>query len=119
MFREAGFACHDYDPFYRDDPALLTGRYDFVAATEGLEHLAEPAGVLHRLLSLLRPGGWLGVMTKRVTSEDAFARWHYIRDPTHIAFFCDDTFAWIAEHYRVAVHIESADVVLLRTAALP
>ena len=46
--------------------------------------------------SMLRPGGWLGVMTKRVTTEAAFATWHYTRDPSHVAFFADATFAWIA-----------------------
>lgn len=114
MFRESGFECADYDPFFRDDRALLTRRYDFVACSEVLEHVSDPAGVLEQLLTLLRPGGWLGVMTKRVTSQAAFAKWHYIRDPTHVAFFSDETFAWIGERYSLTVHVESSDVVLLR-----
>ena len=113
MFRASGVACEDYDPFFADDRALLARTYDFIASTEVFEHLSDPAAVLRQLLAMLRAGGWLGVMTKRVTSLEAFAKWHYIRDPTHVTFFSDDTFAWIGEHHGLTVHVESADVVLL------
>lgn len=113
MFRARGFACADYDPIFADDRSLLERRYDFVASSEVFEHLADPAGVLHLVMSLLRPGGVVGVMTKRITTLDAFATWHYIRDPTHVAFYADETFAWIAERYRMKVTFESADVVVL------
>jgi hypothetical protein len=116
MFREAGFPCADYDPFFADDPRLLEeGRWDYVVASEVFEHLREPGATLERLIAMLRPKGWLGVMTKRLTSEDAFARWHYIRDPTHVAFFGDETFAWIGARHALSVHFESADVVLLQS----
>lgn len=115
MFRESGVSCVDYDPFFANDASLLTRTYDFIACTEVLEHLASPGAVIAQLMSLLRPGGLLGVMTKRVTSDAAFATWHYIRDPTHIAFFSDETFTWIGEHHGVAVRFESKDVVLLQT----
>ncbi len=113
MFRASGVACADYDPFFRDDRALLTRRYDFIACTEVVEHLSDPAGVLQQLWSMLQPGGWLGVMTKRITTESAFATWHYIRDPTHVAFFSDETFLWIGRRFGAPVHFDSKDVVLL------
>lgn len=117
MFRESGVACENYDPMFADDRELLARQYDFIASSEVFEHLADPAGVLRQLVSMLRPSGWLGVMTKRVTSPEAFARWHYIRDPTHVAFFSNATFAWIGERYGLSVHVESPDVVLLRAPA--
>ena len=115
MFRESGLDCENYDPFFADDRALLARKYDFIVSSEVFEHLSDPASVLQQLLSMLRPSGWLGVMTKRVTTPEAFARWHYIRDPTHVVFFSDATFAWIGERYGLTVHIESSDVVLLAT----
>ncbi|MGZ3455861.1 MAG: class I SAM-dependent methyltransferase [Polyangiales bacterium] len=114
MFRESGLHCADYDPMFADDQALLSRRYDYILASEVFEHLCDPGLTLRRLTSMLRPGGWLGVMTKRLFDEEAFARWHYIRDPTHVAFFSDETFAWIGRHHGFSVEIESPDVVLLR-----
>lgn len=116
MFRESGVDCAEYDPMFADDRVLLTRSYDFIACSEVFEHLSDPASVLAQLLPLLRrsgPTALLGVMTKRVTTEAAFATWHYIRDPTHIAFFSDQTFKWIGEHYGLTVRFESPDVVLL------
>lgn len=118
MFRESGVDCAEYDPMFADDRALLTRQYDFISSSEVFEHLADPAGVLTQLLGLLRPGGWLGVMTKRVTADAAFATWHYIRDSTHISFFGDRTFEWIGERYGLSVTFESPDVVLLQRAVI-
>ncbi|MFW6346660.1 MAG: methyltransferase, partial [Halomonas sp.] len=63
-----------------------------------------------------RPGGWLGLMTKRVTEREAFARWHYILDPTHVCFFSEATFRWLAESLDMSVAFPAADVVLMRKA---
>ncbi len=115
MLRESGVQCVDYDPFFAKDERVFDARYDFIASSEVFEHLAEPGAVLTRLLSVLKPQGWLGVMTKRVSTPSAFADWHYVRDPTHVCFFSDQTFAWIAEHFGMTVHTISADVVLLQS----
>lgn len=117
MFRESGVQCADYDPFFADDERVFDVQYDFIASSEVFEHLADPGAVLTRLLSMLKPQGWLGVMTKRVSTPSAFADWHYVRDPTHVSFFSDQTFAWIAEHFGMTLHIASADVVLLQATA--
>jgi predicted TPR repeat methyltransferase len=102
-----------YDKFFAPDPEPLGRRYDFITATEVLEHLACPAVVLPQLLELLQPGGWLVVMTKRARDRAAFANWHYIRDPTHISFFSDATFRWIAERDALDLEIVGPDVVAL------
>lgn len=119
MFEEAGFPMRVYDPFYAPDTTALDPNvsrpYDFIVATEVLEHLAEPGRELDRLLNLLQPGGWLGVMTKRARDRAAFAGWHYIRDPTHVCFFSDATFAFIAARHRLDLTFPGDDTVLLRT----
>jgi 2-polyprenyl-3-methyl-5-hydroxy-6-metoxy-1,4-benzoquinol methylase len=114
MFRESGLACEEYDPIFSDDRALLSRTWDFVTCTEVLEHLAQPAVVIEQLVSLVRPGAWLGVMTKRVTTEEAFASWHYTRDPSHVAFFADATLAWIARKHDLSMRLESSDVALFQ-----
>jgi hypothetical protein len=114
MFAEAGHPMAIYDPFYAPDTAVLDARYDFITATEVVEHLFDPGRELERLAGLLPPGGWLGLMTKRVTSREAFARWHYILDPTHVAFFSETSFRWLADELGMSVEFPAADVALLQ-----
>ncbi|SNY99144.1 class I SAM-dependent methyltransferase [Halomonas sp. hl-4] len=113
MFEEQGYPMTIYDPFYAPDQAALTQAYDFITATEVVEHLAQPGHVLAQLAALLTPGGYLGLMTKRVTSAEAFARWHYIADPTHVSFFSEATFRWWAAQQHFKVEFPEADVVIL------
>jgi len=114
MFAEAGHPTAIYDCYYANDPSVLEKTYDFVTASEVVEHLAEPGDVLQQLWSLLRPGGWLGLMTKRVTDREAFARWHYKNDPTHISFFSRATFEFLGERWGASPHFPHPDVVLFR-----
>jgi 2-polyprenyl-3-methyl-5-hydroxy-6-metoxy-1,4-benzoquinol methylase len=113
MLREAGMEVALYDSFYRPDEAALADSYDFICATEVVEHLHHPGVELARLWSLLRPGGCLGVMTKLVRDPDAFAGWHYKNDPTHVCFFSADTWRWWARGRAAALEIIGADVILL------
>ncbi|MCE8011765.1 class I SAM-dependent methyltransferase [Billgrantia desiderata] len=114
MFEEAGHPMAIYDPFYAPDASVLERRYDFITATEVVEHLFAPGRELARLAALLPSGGWLGLMTKRVTGEEAFARWHYILDPTHVCFFSEASFEWLAAHLGMSVEFPGADVALLQ-----
>ncbi|MEQ5801500.1 class I SAM-dependent methyltransferase [Halomonas sp. H10-9-1] len=113
MFEEAGHRMAIYDPFYAPGASVLEQSYDFITATEVVEHLFAPGKELARLASLLRPGGWLGLMTKRVTDHAAFTRWHYILDPTHVSFFGEATFRWLADELGMSIEFPAADVVLL------
>ncbi|GGX92064.1 methyltransferase [Litchfieldella qijiaojingensis] len=114
MFEEAGYPMAIYDPFYAPDTAMLERDYDFITATEVVEHLFDPGHELERLISLLRPGGWLGLMTQRVISQQAFVRWRYTHDPTHVCFFSEATFHWLGDRLNMHVEFPARDVVLLQ-----
>jgi SAM-dependent methyltransferase len=117
MLTERGYDMAIYDPFYAPDPAPLSERWDFICATEVVEHLFEPGRVLAQLWSCLRPGGYLGIMTKLVRDRAAFAQWHYKNDPTHVCFFSEATFRWWAETQRADCEWVAADALLLRKPA--
>jgi len=112
MFDEVGHVMQIYDPFYAPDVQPLQLHYDFITATEVLEHLHHPRLELDRLWSCLKPNGWLGIMTKRVLDQEAFSAWHYKNDPTHVCFFSIETFQWLAEHWCATLTILGDDVVL-------
>ncbi|MDO8861764.1 class I SAM-dependent methyltransferase [Haliea sp. E1-2-M8] len=114
MLREAGHRVSLYDPFYFPNPGALEVCYDFITATEVVEHLHRPGAELERLWALLRPGGTLGIMTKLVRDREAFATWHYKNDPTHVCFFSRDTWNWWAQCHGATAVFPENDVILLR-----
>ena len=114
MLRESGFEVALYDPFFAPEEGKLEVNYDFICATEVVEHLHQPGRELDRLWSLLRPGGWLGIMTKLAHDHDAFGRWHYKNDPTHVCFYSAATWHWWARQRPASLEIIGADVILLQ-----
>ncbi len=113
MLEEAGYPTETYDPFYANDPSKFEKHYDFITATEVVEHLSDPKFELQRLYSMLVPGGVLAIMTKRVTNKEAFASWHYKNDKTHIAFFSEASFSWLASQWSAHVEFVDSDVVFV------
>ena len=117
MLREAGCEVALYDSFFAPDQTVLSASYDFICATEVVGHLHYPGREMCRLWSLLRPGGWMGIMTKLVLDRAAFEHWHYKNDPTHVCFFSKDTWHSWARHHGANLDIIGADVVLLQRVA--
>jgi hypothetical protein len=111
MLSEQGVRMRVWDPLYAADTSVLAQRYHIVTASEVVEHFREPAAGFAQLFALLRPGGLLAVMTKRTRDHDAFTRWHYIQDPTHIAFYGEQSFAWIAARHGADLVVAGDDVV--------
>ena len=105
------------DPLFAPDASVLEQRYDFIACSEVLEHLHEPLAECERLFGLLKPGALLAVMTGfPPDAPEAFAAWHYARDPTHVAFYGPRTFAWVAARLGAELEIPDRNVALLRRA---
>lgn len=112
MFEEAGHTVALYDVFYAKNPSVFEQQYDFITATEVVEHLHQPQQELDRLWACLKPGGLLGIMTKLALNRDAFSRWHYKNDLTHVCFFSRQTFQWLAQKWEAEVTFIGKDVIL-------
>jgi len=80
MFVERGYPMALYDKFYATDKTVLKVSYDFITATEVVEHLQNPKHTLDVIWRCVNPGGYLGIMTKLVIDAAAFAGWHYKND---------------------------------------
>lgn len=117
MFREAGHQVTLYDPFFAPDKAVLATIYDVITCTETAEHFHDPSAEFSRFDALLRPGGWLGVMTCFQTDDEKFANWHYRKDPTHVVFYRETTFRTVARQYGWSCTIPRKDVVLMQKPA--
>lgn len=114
MLREAGHEVALYDPFFAPDPAPLALSWDFVTCTEVAEHFHDPAAEFARLAGMVKPGGWLAVMTCFQTDDARFADWHYRKDPTHVVFYREKTLRWIAARHGFTCEVPVKDVALMR-----
>lgn len=117
MLIAGGHSMTLYDPLFHDDPQALDATYDFVTCTEVAEHFHRPAEEFARLDRLLKPGGWLAVMTRFLVDDEAFANWHYRRDPTHVVFYREHTFLDIAGRFGWCCEFPCRDVALMRKPA--
>lgn len=117
MAREAGFGMADYDPFFADRPELLQRRYDFVTCTEAVEHFHHPRTEFDRIAGMLRPGGYLGLMTELHDTGGDFGDWWYHRDPTHVNFLSSRTVEWLAERYGWQPRFRVRAVTILQSAS--
>lgn len=116
MLEEKGYRMAIYDPFYFPDTGVLDRTYDFVTCTETFEHFYHPAREWERLLSMVKTGGWLAIMTQLVTEEISFASWHYVKDLTHVCFFSRETFQFLCKRDGLQAEFIGGNVVLLQRA---
>ena len=100
LLAAAGLQCENYDPFFFPDRP--PGPFDFLFATEVVEHFHHPAAEWPRMLSRLRPGGLLVVMTAPWEDLAAFRTWGYASDETHVAFYHRATLEWIFRRFGLA-----------------
>lgn len=117
MLGERGFPTTVWDPLFADAPGVLARRYDFISCTETAEHFHDPAAGFRRMHALLRPGGWLGLMTELWDEDTDLSNWRYLRDPTHVCFYSRATLDWLGRVYGWEVEILSKRVVLFRKPA--
>lgn len=115
MFEEQGHTMAIYDPFYANHPEVFSRTYDFIASTETAEHLHHPGKEFERLWNCLRPGGYLGIMTKVAKPDKQFfADWHYRLDNTHVTFYTKDTFRWMARQWEASLEFYPDNVMVFQ-----
>jgi len=112
LFEEAGHSMTLYDIYYQNEPAVFERVYDFITATEVVEHLREPKKDLDRVWNCLKQGGRLGIMTRMAVDQEAFSQWHYKNDLTHICFYAPATFAWLARAWNADVTFPESDIAI-------
>lgn len=114
LFGERGRNLIGFDPFYAPDDSVWSRTWDFIAGSEVLEHLHRPDLELERLFRVLKPGGWLGLLTGWRPDRTAFAAWSYLTDPTHVAFYGPRSFESIATRWQAELTLIPPRVALLR-----
>lgn len=98
MLAKEGIVCDYYDPIYHPDTLNDCKKYELIVSTEVFEHLHQPKEVFASLLGRLEEGGFLAIQTQfHPNDTEAFKKWYYHQDPTHIVFFTTQTFKRLCE----------------------
>ncbi|MDB4916022.1 MAG: type 12 methyltransferase [Gemmatimonadetes bacterium] len=117
LFCESGRPTDSYDPLFHANDVLLTATYDFVTCSEVVEHAHDPAALFGQLMSLVRVGGVLAVMTRMHGTHMDFGTWWYRRDLTHVCFYSVETMQWIARQRACELRLPVANVALFANAS--
>ena len=99
LFQHKDIQTTNYDAFYAPDQSVLKRPYNVVTSTEVWEHFYFPYSEINQQIHLIKPNGYLAVMTSSHKGEAAFHDWYYRRDPTHVSFFSEKTMQWIAQRW--------------------
>lgn len=112
LLNRAGFSAVGYDPFFGDQETqgcVVTssvagqGVFDAVVSTETVEHFKDPVADWQKMIALIRPGGFLVVGTSLIPPGQDMTSWYYASDPTHIAFYSEATFRFIAIRWQLSI----------------
>ncbi len=112
---EDGYDMQYFDAFYASKPICVpeTG-FDFIISTEAIEHFHAPHVEWRLWMEWLAADGVLVIMTKRWLDLERFSRWHYKNDLTHVSFFHERTFEYLAARYGFSLKLISNDVVMMQ-----
>ena len=102
-----------YDLHYFPDQDVLDDEYNFVCATEVVEHLQSPRESFLQIKRCLKPDGIFAVMTQMVINAQRFANWRYIQDPTHICFFNLKSLSYVADLMNKKLEQVDRDVIFI------
>ena len=108
LLEREGYKVHGYDlNFFPNEE--LKKKYDLIISTETFEHIKNPREELAHLTPKISSKGYLAIMTRIYPLRDntlcleSFSEWYYKRDPTHVAFYSQKTFSWIADEFKMKI----------------
>jgi cyclopropane fatty-acyl-phospholipid synthase-like methyltransferase len=113
VLKERGYQIHAYDPFFLPNFNWEYQKFDFITATEVVEHLHHPLQTFEKLRDALKPNGKLFLMTELLQTETSFANWYYKNDPTHVTFYSVKTIQWLADYLGFSEIITQKRLVVL------
>ena len=104
LLKRHGFSVDIYDIYFYPEKIYKDKEYNMIISTEVFEHLKSPMETLQELVSSLKMGGYIILMTQFPhKTDEEFLEWWYRRDVTHISFFTPHSFEIMAK--RVGLNL--------------
>lgn len=93
-----------HDKFFAPSKEYKFTKFNVISSTEVIEHISDPMIVFEDWVELLESGGIISIMTLFHPKEkEKFLEWWYVRDRTHLLFYSEKTFEWIATHFNLKI----------------
>lgn len=106
-----GYDVFCYDAFFY--PEMPPGKFDCVVSTEVFEHFCDVDKEMKVIKDLVEPGKYLVVMTQLYRDNIAFEKWWYQRDDTHVSYFREETFNFVADKYDFDVKYSNGKSIVI------
>lgn len=104
LLEKVGGSVENYDPlFFPDAHLLIPESYDVVTSTEVVEHFKTPRHDWETLIDLVKDNGVIAIMTLFYSPEIDYKKWWYKNDHTHIVFYQQKTFEYIASEFNLEI----------------
>jgi tRNA pseudouridine65 synthase len=112
LFAEAGINFSSWDPFFFPERPSHKNQFDLICASEVIEHFHNPLDSFADINDLLKPDAILGLQTNSLECPENFPGWWYARDLTHVSFYTETCFKWLAEYFNWTVlHLDQRYVI--------
>ncbi|MCT4661090.1 MAG: class I SAM-dependent methyltransferase [Tissierellales bacterium] len=105
-----------YDRIYPFSPDFDQYKYDLITSTEVFEHFNQPLKSISHILSFLKPGGHISIITQfKPSSHDEFLNWWYRRDETHITFYSIKSFEFLCDLFDLElIYTDNKKIIVLK-----
>ena len=114
LMRRQGFEVDHYDKFFAPQKVYDGKRYDLITSTEVIEHISEVQETMALFSEHLEDGGYLALMTQfHPNDKEAYLKWWYRRDPTHISFFRPKALQTLGRGHRLQYIFDDGKKVIL------
>jgi len=102
LLQEKKYHTEIYDKYFFSDRKVLSHSYDAIILHEVAEHFRDPKTELSALVPLIRETGYLIISTLQCPeSRKEFNSWWYRMDITHLSFFREKTFKYLAGVFKL------------------
>lgn len=105
LLQKEDLCVESYDPFFFPKEDVLKKQYDFLIASEVVEHFYDARKSWELMISLLKEKGILALRTSpfdmREGWKENLLNWHYAKDPTHVSFISEKFLGRISFHFNL------------------
>lgn len=101
-----------YDKYYLKNE-YKNNKYDNIVLIEVIEHISDFYSTLCVLIKLLNTGGRIIINTNLHNNQ--FDKWWYFRDITHVVFFSETTFKYIASKLKLKIITIRGNLIVLES----
>lgn len=110
-----GIYIESYDPFFFPRSWETSDSvFDFLLCCEAIEHFYWPGRELALMKKITRDDSIWGFKSSLVPSKEAFGRWYYRSDSSHVGFFSPRSIEWMAARWGKSIYRLEASIWILR-----